>query len=63
MATYRFDIQSIHEANPGLPPTLGNLDVNRRICAGDPIDPEHRRHAWAVFNVLKAMHSEFCIWL
>ncbi|KAF8868470.1 hypothetical protein BD779DRAFT_1001638 [Infundibulicybe gibba] len=56
--TYTHDIRSLHEAHPNLPATLGNLDLNRKVLAGNNIVPEDLNNAKATFSGLKSL-SEF----
>jgi len=48
-----YDIPSIHQKNPAIPAALGNLDLNRSIAAGDPLDYQQVIHAKAVAAVLQ----------
>jgi hypothetical protein len=55
--TYLYDISSVHESNGGVPAVLGNLDLNRAIQAGAPIDRQNLAHAKSVAKGLRAMHG------
>ncbi len=58
-AVFIHDIPSIHEQNPGMPQVLGNIDLNRSIRVGDPLDYEHVTNARSTAKALKVMHGEF----
>jgi hypothetical protein len=55
--TFPFDIPSVSQKNPGLPP-LGHLDLNRTIQAGQPLEYTHVKHTKALARALKSIHGE-----
>jgi hypothetical protein len=57
--TYLHEIPSIHASNPTLPKILGNLDLNRSVQTGLPVDPENLVNAKAVAKGLRVIHGEF----
>lgn len=56
---YMYNIPSIHESNGGMSAILVNLDLNRAIQAGDPIQPQNLIHAKSIAKKLKAIHGDF----
>ena len=56
--TYPHDIPSLSQTIPALPAVLGNLDLNRPIVAGTPIDPAHLTDAKIVVRRLKARRGK-----
>lgn len=57
--TYLHNIPSIHVSNPAIPAILGNLDLNRGIQTGLPVDPQNLVNAKSVAKGLRAIHG-FC---
>jgi len=55
---YAYAIPSLSETVPNLPP-LGNLDVNRAIFPGTPIDRANLAQAKAVVKGLQAAHGRY----
>lgn len=49
---YLYNIPSIHATNPGVPPAIDQLDLNRSINAGDPIAPAN------IFGMLQAINEQ-----
>jgi hypothetical protein len=56
---YLNDIPSVHSSNGGVPAVLGNLDLNRSIQAGVPLDSENLVQAKLVAKGLRVMNGEF----
>ena len=57
-ASFLHNIPSIHQKNPAtIPPVLGNLDLNRHIAAGDPLDYQHVTNANALATALKGQRG------
>lgn len=56
--TYLHAIPSVYASHIDVPLVLGNLDLNRAIQAGVPIDPQDLSHAKLVAKGLRAMHGE-----
>ncbi|KAF8163405.1 hypothetical protein B0H34DRAFT_856899 [Crassisporium funariophilum] len=54
---YAHDIPSVRAVNPGLPAALGNLDLNRGIRAGTPLEPLNLSQAKLVAKGLQAAHD------
>lgn len=52
------DIPSISQKNPGIPPVLGSIDLNRGIVAGDALNYEQVRHARAAAKTLKYLQGK-----
>jgi hypothetical protein len=52
------DIPSIHHQDPAIPPILANLDLNRAVDAGDPLDYIEVTHANAIVTALKGHRGE-----
>lgn len=61
--TYLHAIPSIYASHGDVPLVLGNMDLNRTIQAGAPIDPQNLLHAKLVAKGLRAMHGEFLLLL
>jgi len=55
--TYLHDIPSIHATNPTIPAILGNMDMNRGIQAGLPVDPQNLVNAKSVAKALPFIHQ------
>lgn len=56
--SFLHNIPSIHQKHPAIPAVLANLDLNRGVVAGDPLDYEEVTHANAVVTALKAYKGE-----
>ncbi|KAF8163394.1 hypothetical protein B0H34DRAFT_856891 [Crassisporium funariophilum] len=54
---YVHDIPSVRAVNPGLPDVLGNLDLDRCIRAGTPLEPLNLSQAKLVAKGLQAAHD------
>ena len=61
--SFVYNIPSIHQKRPLIPAALGNLDLNRRIAAGDPLSYQPVIHAKSVATVLQGLRGEFPAWL
>lgn len=57
--TYLHNIPSIHASNPAVPAVLGNLDLNRGVQTGLPVDPQNLANAKSVAKGLRVIHGEF----
>jgi hypothetical protein len=56
--TFLHNIPSIHEKHQEIPAVFENLDLNRGIAAGDPLDYDLVSHSKAVAMALKGYRSE-----
>ena len=56
--SFLHDIPSIHQKNPAIPAVLANLDLNRGVVAGDPLNYEEVVHAKAVVTALNGYQGE-----
>jgi hypothetical protein len=68
MATYLHDIASVQSKHDQLPAVLANIDLNRGVGAGDPVDRADLIHARSVALVLKGVKGDSgrkagCPWL
>ncbi|KIM44122.1 hypothetical protein M413DRAFT_25591 [Hebeloma cylindrosporum] len=52
--THMHDIPSIHASNPTVPATLGNLNLDRGVQAGDPILFGDLHHAKSVVSAYES---------
>jgi hypothetical protein len=59
MPAYPDNVLSVHEKFPDLPAILGTIDLNRRIGAGSPLDPQHLKHAQDTAIALRGLNSEY----
>lgn len=57
--TYLYNIPSVQASNAGLPGVLGNLDLNRNIQAGAPVDRQNLANAKSVAKGLRVIHGKF----
>ena len=56
--SFVYNIPSIHQKRPGIPAALGNLDLNRQVAAGDPLDYQKVVHAKSVAAALQGLRGE-----